>query len=99
MAEWEHSAQGLTPLLLYKLRAASIVAALAEQGVPEGDIPRESGLNPWVVRTQMLPLARQLGPAGIRRALRARIRVSSAMVLRVFRWGLRAMGLMTPCLV
>lgn len=65
------STEELMPLLLTHLRRAALVAACLEEGIAEREIAAESGLNAWMVRNKLLPLARRLGPGAMRRLLNA----------------------------
>jgi DNA polymerase-3 subunit delta len=69
MAAEGQSAQRLAPLLLYKLRTATLVEALQSAGCADAEIPQIAGINGWVVRAQLKPLVRQLGRIGLRRGL------------------------------
>jgi DNA polymerase III subunit delta len=68
---WGSSVEELSPLLVTHLRRAALVAAcLADAEQADAGI-RDAGLNPWLVRQKLLPLARRNDAPGWRRILDA----------------------------
>jgi DNA polymerase-3 subunit delta len=65
---WGRGPHDLAPLLMSRLRKMALVASLAEEGIDPREIPSLLGMHPYACR-QLLAAARQLGPAGLQRAL------------------------------
>lgn len=71
LTAWGSSVEELSPMLLTHLRRVALVAAQLADGEPPDALQRAAGLNPWLVRQKLVPLARRVDPAGWQRILDA----------------------------
>ncbi len=67
---WGRTAHEIAPLVLWRIRALAQFSAFRSEGFSNNEIPRKTGMNPWVCR-QIGPIADAMGPDGVSRAVKA----------------------------
>jgi DNA polymerase-3 subunit delta len=71
LSTWGTDVYQLTPLVMSHLRRAALAAAAAADGVDADQVAASTGLNPWYLKKNIIPLGRRLGPEACRSILRA----------------------------
>jgi len=70
LRDWGRTAYEISPLVLARVRRASVLDAARAGGMSDQDLAQRTGQNPWSFR-YFEPMLRELGPDGIRAALKA----------------------------
>ena len=68
LRDWGRSAYEISPLVLARVRRASVLDAARESGMSDQDLAKRTGQNPWSFR-YFEPMLRGLGKEGIKAAL------------------------------
>jgi len=70
LRDWGRSAYEIAPLVLSRVRRATVLGIGRESGMSDQDLARRTGQNPWSFR-YFEPMLRGLGKDGLRDALKA----------------------------